>query len=754
MLCACSGEQFKLEEAIPQSPESLATRDFSASGISSRTGNGDWESKLEDAQVDEAESTLKEALSLNYEEARALLGRLEYQRGNFDAALQVFQGIDIRLLSPRMSKAISERTRPRKSRSSRGRNVLTGVMSLHSVSLLLEAMLLKANSLAELGRVKGFVMTKRIPDFLVIDNRLSAVVDSIKIANLACHLMWCSFLVANAEAASECKIILDTVESALPCGTYSEINGDSKLLEMFHRALELLPKLWLQAGSIDEAIASYRRALLRPWNLDPQRLAKVQKDLAATLLYGGVEASIPPESKPIGATFPESSMEESILLLFILMQKVVYGEIEWDPEIMDHLTFALTMCGEFEPLADHVEQVLPGIYNRAERWYFLALCYSAAGQNSTALNLLKKVSGLSESNHKPHLASFLLGAKVCSQDPAESLEGVKFARRVIDASINHNEHMLGQAHKFLGVCYGNAAMISTSDSERVVLHRDSVNSFSHILRAGIEDPEISFQLGLENAVQRNLASAFNQAMVYSKTSSGSSARGWKLLARVASAEQRLVDAEAIIDLALDETESIEQLELLRLKALVQITQEQPKQAIETYRILLALIRGQGENLEKSANKVEAETSIELDAWLDLARLYSSHELWLDADICIRKAKATNFYSARTWHETGRLFEAKQQYQDAIAAFAVSLSIVPDYVPSIISTAGILMKMSSRSLHIAKSFLMSALRLEPTSHEAWSNLGLAYKMEGSVQQAADAFQAAHELELSAPVQGFL
>lgn len=64
MLCACSGEQFKFEEP-PQSPESLATRDFSASGLSSRTG--DWEAKFDDAQVDEAESTLKEALSLNYE---------------------------------------------------------------------------------------------------------------------------------------------------------------------------------------------------------------------------------------------------------------------------------------------------------------------------------------------------------------------------------------------------------------------------------------------------------------------------------------------------------------------------------------------------------------------------------------------------------------------------------------------------------------------------------------------------------------
>lgn len=71
MLCACSGEQFKFDDP-PESPESLATRDFSASGFSSRT-TGDWDSKLEDIQVDEAESTLKEALSLNYEVSLNLL---------------------------------------------------------------------------------------------------------------------------------------------------------------------------------------------------------------------------------------------------------------------------------------------------------------------------------------------------------------------------------------------------------------------------------------------------------------------------------------------------------------------------------------------------------------------------------------------------------------------------------------------------------------------------------------------------------
>lgn len=45
-------------------------------------------------------------------------------------------------------------------------------------------------------------------------------------------------------------------------------------------------------------------------------------------------------------------------------------------------------------------------------------------------------------------------------------------------------------------------------------------------------------------------------------------------------------------------------------------------------------------------------SLELEAWLDLAGVYSDHELWLDADICIEKAKATWIYSPRCWHTTG------------------------------------------------------------------------------------------------------
>ncbi|XP_050212867.1 protein NPGR1 [Mercurialis annua] len=710
MLCACSGEQFKFEEA-PQSPDSLATRDFSASGLSSRT-TGDWESKLEDIQVDEAESTLKEALSLNYEEARALLGRLEFQRGNFDAALQVFQGIDTRSLTPKMIRAIFERTRQKKQRAKADIVVSSG-MSMHSVSLLLEAILLKARSLEELGHCK--------------------------------------------EAAKECRIILDTVESALPSGMPEGIGEDCKLEEMFHKALELLPILWIKAGFLDEAIVAYRRALIKPWNLGPQRLAGVQKDLASVLLYGAVESKLAPQLHEWGPATPNSSTEEAILLLLVLMNKVAYGEIKWDEEIVDHLTYALSITGRFELLAEHVEQALPGVYSRADRWYFLALCYSAAGRNEAALNLLQKVSGFSESKHKPHIPSFLLGAKLCSQDPKNSQEGIKFARKVINSASHHHQHFVGEAHKFLGICYGNAARICLSDSERILLQRESLNSLNHAALNRQEDSEVMYSLALENTLQRNIDAAFDNAMAYAECTSGYSVKGWKLLALVISAQQRLKDAETVVAFALDEAERMDQFELLRLKAVLQIAQEQPKQAIETYRILLSLIQAQRDNQANNIDnayilqpEAKAKRNLEIAAWQDLASIYTKLGLWTDAKICLDKAKLMDIHSPRSWHSTGALFDAQSLYKEALISFSVSLSIEPDNVPSIVSTAKVLMKLGSQSFPIARSFLMNALRLDPTNHEAWLNLGLISKMEGSLHLAAEFFQAAYELKLSAPV----
>ncbi|KAF5203273.1 Npgr2 [Thalictrum thalictroides] len=77
------------------------------------------------------------------------------------------------------------------------------------------------------------------------------------------------------EAAQACKVILDTVESALPNGLPQNVG--SKLQETINKAVDLLPELWKLAGLPQEAILSYRRSLLHHWNLDTETTARIQK---------------------------------------------------------------------------------------------------------------------------------------------------------------------------------------------------------------------------------------------------------------------------------------------------------------------------------------------------------------------------------------------------------------------------------------------------------------------------------------------
>ncbi|PKU76605.1 protein NPGR1 [Dendrobium catenatum] len=712
MLCACSGERERIHfDEVPQSPESLATRDFSVSGLSSRTG--DWEAKVDiNQQVDDVESALREGLSLNYEEARALLGRLEYQRGNFDAALQVFQGIDVPALRPRMVMAIAERSKPRKLRS-KVEILPVNLMSWHSVSLLLEALFLKSKSLEELGRLE--------------------------------------------DAAAECKTIIDIVESAWNNGVPVGIGAECKLKEIFHKALHLLPRLWQQAGLLEDAVAAYRRALTKPWDLSPERCASLQKDLAITLLYGGSEVSLPPHlQQNYGSRSPKNNTEEAILLLFLLIGKATSQEISWNAEVMDHLTFALSFSGQFESLAGYVEHILPGMHSRRERWYLLGLCYSAAGLDDPALNLLRKALGPSEQKKKDHFLSLVLASKLCLRNPAHADEGLDYAKRAIKCSTEQQKHhLIGVASHLLGSSYRHCAKSLKSDSERLKLERESLNSLKYAESIEKNDAHVIYSIALEHAMQRNHNLAREYTIRYLNMVAGCSVRGWKLLALVVSAEQNLKEAEAIVDLSIDESGKVEQLELLRLKAILQVSQEELKAAVETYRFLLANIQSQREKQSWRNNcEIEAQQRLEMETWLDLAFVYTKLELWADSNICLNRAKSLGFFSPRTWHATGNLFEAQSLHKEALAAFSMSLSIESDHVPSMVSAAAVLRTLGDRSLPIAQSFLMNSLRIEPTNHDAWLNLGFVAKKEGSLQKAADCFQAAYELGLSSPVMKFM
>ncbi|MBA0640778.1 hypothetical protein Goklo_023685, partial [Gossypium klotzschianum] len=244
------------------------------------------EKKPDIRNIEEAELSLRESSSLNYKEARALLGRIEYQKGNIEAALH--------------SKRRSLDDAPPQ-------------MSIHTVSLLLEAIFLKAKSLQHLQRFR--------------------------------------------EAAQTCKVILDIVESSIPQGLPENFSADCKLQETLNEAVEMLPELWKCSDSPHEAILSYRQAFLHQWNLDAETIARIQKQFAIFLLYYGGEALPPNLARKWTKNYFQGlfvAKKDTIALCYYgagedlvalnLLRKLLHS-IE-DPHCVPALLMASRICGE------------------------------------------------------------------------------------------------------------------------------------------------------------------------------------------------------------------------------------------------------------------------------------------------------------------------------------------------------------------------------------------------------------------------
>ncbi|KAJ7943949.1 tetratricopeptide repeat protein 7A-like [Quillaja saponaria] len=681
----------------------MSVREVYANGNCMRTT--DVEAKLDEGNIQEAEASLREGLSLNFEEARALLGKLEYQRGNVEGALRVFDGIDLQAAIQRLQHSLSQSTK----KGGRPRTESPPSVSQHAASLVLEAIYLKAKSLHKLGRL--------------------------------------------SEAANECKSVLDAVEKIFDQGI-PDARVDNKLQETVSQAVELLPELWKQAGCFQEAMTAYRRALLSQWNLDNDCCARIQKGFVLFLLYSGVEANSPSLSVQIeGSYIPKNNLEEAILLLIILMRKFHLGKTKWDPSLMEHLSFALSVCSQTSVLAKQLEELMPGVYNRVDRWNSLALCYYGAGQNESALNVLRK--SLHKHEQPDDLMSLLMSSKICSGDSYLAAEGVGYARSAISYCQGMNKHLKGVGLRMLGRCLGKQAKVSSSDNERSRLQSEALKSLDEAIALEQKNSDLIFELAVQYAERRNLNAALRCAKQFIDETGGSILKGWRLLALILSAQQRFSEAEVITDAALDETAKWEQGPLLRLKAKLKMSQSRPMDAIETYRYLLALVQAQRKSFGplRIISQVEEDKVNEFDVWHGLANLYSSLSHWKDAEICLRKARELKQYSAATLHTEGVMCEGRGQIQEAFAAYINSLLLEPSYIPSKILMGSLILKTGSKALPLARSLLSDTLRIDPTNRKAWYYLGMVHKDDGRIGDAADFFQAASMLEESDPIESF-
>lgn len=393
-----------------------------------------------------------------------------------------------------------------------------------------------------------------------------------------------------SEAADECTSVLDAVEKIFHQGI-PDGQVDSRLQDTVSQAVELLPELWKQAGCFQEAISAYRRALLSQWNLNNETCARIQKGFAVFLLYSGVEAGPPSLAVQLeGSYVPKNNLEEAILLLMVLVKKCYLGKIKWDPSVMEHLIFALSLCSQTSVLAKQLEEVMPGVYHRVDRWKSLSLCYFAAGQNKVALNLLRK--SLHKHEQPDDVAALLLAAKICSEDPYLAAEGVGYAQRAMNNSIENEEHLKGVGLRLLGLCLGKQAKMASSDFERSRLQSEALKSLEAASGLESNNLDLMLELGVQYSEYRNLNAALQYAKKFIDETGGSVLKGWQLLALVLSAQKRFSEAEVVTDAAMDETTKWEQGPLLRLKAKLKVSQSLHMDAIETYRYLLALVQAQ------------------------------------------------------------------------------------------------------------------------------------------------------------------
>ncbi|KAL6556904.1 Protein npg1 [Orobanche hederae] len=467
------------------------------------------EAKLDEGNIQEAESALRDGLSLNFEEARALLGKLEYQQGNVEGALRVFDGIDLQAAIQRMQHSLGDKQPSKKGRS---RSESASGVSQHATNLVLEAIYLKAKSLQKLGKF--------------------------------------------AEAAEECRSVLDAVEKIFSDGI-PDVLVENKLQETVSHAVELLPELLKQAGCYSEAISAYRRAILSQWNLDNDCCAIIEKAFAVFLLYSGVEVGPPTLAAQVdGSYVPKSNLEEAILLLMILMRKFYLGKTTCDPSVLEHLTYALSLCSQTSVLAKQLEEVMPGEIHRIDRWKTMALSLSGAGQNNSALDLLRK--SLNKHEDPNDIMSLLLAASIYSESVLFAAEGVKFAQNAIANAHGPDAHLKGAGLRMLGLCLGKQAKMSSSDFERSRLQSEALKSLDSALALEPENSDLIYELGIQYAEHRNLEAALRYAKQYLDATGGSMIKGWRLLALVLSAQQRFSEAEVVTDAALDETSKWDQ----------------------------------------------------------------------------------------------------------------------------------------------------------------------------------------------------
>jgi tetratricopeptide (TPR) repeat protein len=165
-------------------------------------------------------------------------------------------------------------------------------------------------------------------------------------------------------------------------------------------------------------------------------------------------------------------------------------------------------------------------------------------------------------------------------------------------------------------------------------------------------------------------------------------------------------------------------------------------SIRTTNIMLSDSKQQ--DVEKVGNGSEDQKSGMLFGLVDLTVSNHMQSDVIDSEM----VHMLRIVSAGVHYQQGRYYEdGKGFLSEAMAEYETALVDYPNHKESLLQLG--VMQYLNKKLMLAKSYLQSAVRVDPNYYEAWYHLGMVVKQMGELEESSECFMASLKLEKTAP-----
>eukprot|EP01116_Phalansterium_solitarium_P022400 TRINITY_DN7387_c0_g1_i1.p1 TRINITY_DN7387_c0_g1~~TRINITY_DN7387_c0_g1_i1.p1 ORF type:complete len:764 (-),score=204.08 TRINITY_DN7387_c0_g1_i1:130-2421(-) len=390
----------------------------------------------------------------------------------------------------------------------------------------------------------------------------------------------------------------------------------------------------------------------------------------------------------------------------------------------------------------------------------------------------------------------------------------KLARLESEAPNNPSKLLQPKAYLSLGISYSSMVDCVLAQDEKALLREKALESLHNAYLLDPHDAHTAYSLGLAYAEIREPSKAlpYARAAIDADPSAGHS---WNLLALLLTSLKQFKDALIATKAGLQETDDISLL-LTKAKIEHVLGQDQHalhtcKRAFELWKnehkndqplstrvglngVALPMSDAQSVFSVKESVKDSLDESLDhksiithamsvvsdnaadadninlakagvgnIDLWLAAAELFTELGEFKEASACTQQARSLSNLCADVYYQEGCIEEAQKRSEAAVEFYEKALAIDPSHVPTLSRLGALYAQLQAAApaerrvgqpIDVrGESCLTTALRLDPSCHEAWFNLGRVYEGKQDFGRASDCFLTAVELETSAPILPF-